>query len=130
MGETVIKKGVKLDNLIQIAHNCIIDENTVIAAQTGISGTTSVGKNVVIAGQVGLVGHIRIGDRVQLGAQSGVTNDIPDGEVYFGYPARPVMHAKRIEAVVNNLPQLMKRIKKLEKEIAELKDRRSEVSGK
>jgi len=130
MGETIIKKGVKLDNLIQIAHNCIIDENTVIAAQTGISGSTSVGKNVVIAGQVGLVGHIKIGDGVQLGAQSGVTKDIPDGEIYFGYPARPVMHTKRIEAVVNNLPDLIKRIRRLEKEIAELKDRRSEVSGK
>lgn len=126
MGETIIRRGVKLDNLIQIAHNCVIDENTVIAAQTGISGSTSVGKNVVIAGQVGLVGHIKIGDGVQLGAQSGVTKDIPNGEIYFGYPARPVMHAKRIEAVVNNLPDLMKRIKKLEKEIAELKDRKTD----
>lgn len=130
MGETIIKKGVKLDNLIQIAHNCVIDENTVIAAQTGISGSTSVGKNVVMAGQVGLVGHIRIGDGAQLGAQSGVTNSIPDGGVYFGYPARPAMHAKRIEAVVNNLPELLKRIKRLEKEIAQLKDRKSELPGK
>lgn len=130
MGETVIKRGVKLDNLIQIAHNCVIDENTVIAAQTGISGSTIIGKNVVIAGQVGIVGHIKIHDGVQIGAQSGVSKDIPSGEIYFGYPARPIMRTKRIEAVLNNLPDLMKRIKKLEKEIAELKDRQFDVTGK
>jgi len=130
MGETVIKKGVKLDNLIQIAHNCVIGENTVIAAQTGISGSTTVGRTVVIAGQVGLVGHIKIGDGAQLGAQSGVTNNVPDGGIYFGYPARPAMRAKRIEAVVNNLPDLRKRIKSLEKEISELKSRLSDLGEK
>ena len=127
MGETVLKRGVKLDNLIQIAHNCVIDENTVIAAQAGVSGSTSIGKNVVIAGQVGLVGHIKIGDGAQLGAQSGVTNDIPKGAIYFGYPARPAMRAKRIEAVVSNLPDLKKRIRSMEKEITELKNRLSDL---
>ncbi len=123
MGETIIKKGVKLDNLIHIAHNCIIDENTVIAAQTGISGSTSIGKNVVIAGQVGTVGHITIGDGVQIGAQSGVSKSIPDGEVYFGYPARPIMKTKRIEAALNNLPDLLKKIRSLEKTVDELQNR-------
>jgi UDP-3-O-[3-hydroxymyristoyl] glucosamine N-acyltransferase len=124
MGETIIKKGVKLDNLIHIAHNCIIDENTVIAAQTGISGSTTIGKNVVIAGQVGTVGHISIGDRVQIGAQSGVSKSIPEGEIYFGYPARPIMKTKRIEASLNNLPDLLKKIKQLEKTVKELEKKK------
>jgi UDP-3-O-[3-hydroxymyristoyl] glucosamine N-acyltransferase len=124
MGETVIKQGVKLDNLIHIAHNCVIGENTVIAAQTGISGSTTIGKKVVIAGQVGTVGHINIGDKVQIGAQSGVSKSIPEGEIYFGYPARPIMKSKRIEAVINNLPELMKRIRNLEKKIEELQKKK------
>jgi UDP-3-O-[3-hydroxymyristoyl] glucosamine N-acyltransferase len=124
MGETIIKQGVKLDNLIHIAHNCVIGENTVIAAQTGISGSTTIGKNVVIAGQVGTVGHITIGDRVQIGAQSGVSKGIPEGEIYFGYPARPIMKSKRIEAIINNLPELMKRIRNLEKTIEELQKKK------
>lgn len=124
IGETIIKKGVKLDNLVHIAHNCVIGENTAIAAQTGVSGSTTIGKNVVMAGQVGTVGHITIGDRVQIGAQSGVSKSIPDGEVYFGYPARPIMKSKRIEAVINNLPDLLKRIRTLEKTIEELQKRK------
>ena len=124
IGETIIRKGVKLDNLVHIAHNCVIGENTAIAAQTGVSGSTTIGKNVVMAGQVGTVGHITIGDRVQIGAQSGVSKSIPDGEIYFGYPARPIMKSKRIEAVINNLPDLLKRIRTLEKTIAELQKRK------
>ena len=124
MGETVIKQGVKLDNLIHIAHNCVIGENTVIAAQTGISGSTIIGKNVVMAGQVGTVGHITIGDGVQIGAQSGISKSIPEGEVYFGYPARPIMKSKRIEAIINNLPDLLKRIRTLEKTIEELQKKK------
>lgn len=130
LGETIIKKGVKLDNLVHIAHNCVIGENTVVAAQTGISGSTTIGKNVVIAGQVGLVGHITIGDGVQIGAQSGVSKSIPEGEIYFGYPARPIMKTKRIESIINNLPDLMKRIKGLEKTIAELQNQRADISAK
>lgn len=124
MEETIIRKGVKLDNLVHIAHNCIIGENTVIAAQTGISGSTTIGKNVVIAGQVGTVGHISIGDRVQIGAQSGVSKSIPEGEVYFGYPARPIMKTKRIEASLNNLPELLKKIKHLEKAVKKLEKKK------
>jgi UDP-3-O-[3-hydroxymyristoyl] glucosamine N-acyltransferase len=120
MGETIIKAGVKLDNLIQIAHNVLINENTVIAAQTGISGSTTIGKNTIIGGQVGTVGHISIGDRVQIGAQSGVSKNIPSGQVYFGYPARPIMKTKRIEAILNNLPELIRKIKTLENKIANL----------
>ncbi|MBD3290557.1 UDP-3-O-(3-hydroxymyristoyl)glucosamine N-acyltransferase [candidate division KSB1 bacterium] len=120
MGETRIKRGAKLDNLIQVAHNVVIGENTVIAAQTGVSGSTKVGSNVVIGGQVGFVGHITIGDNTQIGAQSGVSKDLPSDAVFFGYPARPIMQAKREEAAIRKLPDLLKRISKLEKQ---LKDR-------
>lgn len=114
MGETIVKSGTKLDNLVHLAHNVAVGENTVIAAQTGISGSTKVGRNVMIAGQVGTIGHITIGDRVQIGAQSGVSKSIPDGEVVFGYPARPIMKTKKIEAALNYLPDLLKRVRKLE----------------
>ena len=117
LGDTIIRKGTKLDNLIQIAHNVEIGESTVIAAQAGISGSTKIGHHVMIGGQVGTVGHIEIGNYVQIGAQSGVPKSIPEKEIYFGYPARPIMRTKRIEAVVNQLPELLKRIQKLEKNI-------------
>ena len=117
LGETIIRKGVKLDNLIQIAHNVEIGENTVIAAQTGISGSTKIGKNVMIGGQVGFVGHIEIGDNTTIGAQSGVSKSLPPNSVYFGYPARPIMQAKREEAALRKLPDLLKRISELESKI-------------
>jgi len=117
MGETVIHKGCKLDNLIHIAHNVEVGESTVMAAQVGISGSTKIGHHVMLGGQVGTVGHITIGNYAQVGAQSGVPKSIPDKEVYFGYPARPLMRTKRIEAVVNQLPELLKRVIQLEKEL-------------
>jgi len=114
LGQTIIHKGVKLDNLIQVAHNVEIGENTVIAAQTGISGSTKIGKNAVIGGQVGFVGHIEIGDNTTIGAQSGVSKSLPPNSVYFGYPARPIMQAKREEAALRKLPDLLKKISELE----------------
>lgn len=120
MGDTIIRKGTKLDNLIHIAHNVEIGESTVIAAQTGISGSTKIGHHVMIGGQVGTVGHIEIGNYVQIGAQSGVSKSIPEKEVVFGYPARPIMKTKRIEAVINQLPNLFKRISQLEKKVEKL----------
>jgi UDP-3-O-[3-hydroxymyristoyl] glucosamine N-acyltransferase len=117
MGETIIRKGVKLDNLVHIAHNVEVGESTVMAAQAGISGSTKIGHHVMIGGQVGTVGHINIGNYVQIGAQSGVPKSIPDKEIFFGYPARPIMRTKRIEAVVNQLPELYKRIIELEKKM-------------
>lgn len=123
MGETRICRGTKLDNLIHIAHNVTVGEHTVMAAQAGISGSTRIGHHVMIGGQVGTVGHIRIGDGAQIGAKSGVSKSIPDGEVWFGALARPIMKAKRIEAVTGNLPDLLKRIQTLEKELAALRER-------
>lgn len=114
LGATILRRGVKLDNLIQVAHNVEIGENTVIAAQTGISGSTKIGKNVMIGGQVGFVGHIEIGDNTTIGAQSGVSKSLPANSVYFGYPARPIMQAKREEAALRKLPELLKKISNLE----------------
>ena len=87
MGSTIIKKGVKLDNLVQIAHNVVVGGNTVIAAQSGIAGTTKVGENCVFGGQVGIVGHLNIGSGTQIAAQSGITSNIPENSVLRGSPA-------------------------------------------
>jgi UDP-3-O-[3-hydroxymyristoyl] glucosamine N-acyltransferase len=122
LGQTIICRGCKLDNLIQVAHNVVIGENTVIAAQSGIAGSTKVGKNTIIGGQVGIVGHIELSDNLVIGAQSGVTKNFPEKTVIFGYPARPIMQAKREEAALRRLPQLLKRISELEKQIKQLKE--------
>ena len=122
LGSTIIRKGVKLDNLIQVAHNVEIGENTVIAAQTGISGSTKLGKNVIIGGQVGFVGHIEIGDGVKVGAQSGVSKNLPPNSVYFGYPAKPIMQAKREEAAFRKLPDLLKRVSALEAKLENMNE--------
>lgn len=97
MGSTRIGKGTKLDNLIQVAHNCAIGENTVMAAQSGIAGSTKLGSNCMIGGQVGFSGHITVGDNVQIGAQSGVSNSIPDGRRMMGSPVVDIMQfAKQV----------------------------------
>jgi len=118
---TVIGKGVKLDNLIHIAHNVTIGENTAIAAQTGISGSTKIGKRVIIAGQVGFVGHINIGDDSFVGAKAGVSKSVEPGTNVTGYPARDIMTMRKIEAASSRLPDLLKEVKKLRGEVDELK---------
>lgn len=120
-GSTWIKRGVKIDNLVQIAHNVIVDEHTAIAAQAGISGSTVVGKHVRIAGQAGTVGHITIGDGAILGAQSGVNHDVPDGQFVFGYPAQEHKEAMKTHAHIRRLPYLVERLRKLEKEVEQLR---------
>ncbi|HZY36044.1 MAG TPA: UDP-3-O-(3-hydroxymyristoyl)glucosamine N-acyltransferase [Mucilaginibacter sp.] len=122
MGSTVIRKGVKLDNLIQIAHNVEIGSNTVVAAQTGISGSTKIGENCIIGGQVGIVGHITIAKGSQIQAQSGVSRAITEeGKKWMGSPAFPLSDHMRSQIVINRLPALEKRIDELEKIITELK---------
>ena len=121
LGVTRIGKGVKLDNLIQIAHNVEVGPHTVIAAQTGISGSTRIGKGVMMGGQVGTVGHIEIGDGAKIGAQSGIPNDVAPDTTMFGYPARPIMETKRIEASLRKLPDMVKRLKQVEKTLEDLK---------
>ena len=120
LGSTVIRKGVKIDNLVQIAHNVNVGDNTVISAQTGIAGSTSIGKNCILAGQVGIVGHIEITDNVILGAQSGVSKSISNSGRYFGYPAKDLGTSLRLEGHFRNLPKYAERIKELERKIEEL----------
>lgn len=121
LGSTIIRKGVKLDNLIQIAHNVEIGENTVIAAQTGVAGSTKIGKNCMIGGQVGIIGHITIGDKVMIAAQSGIGGNLKDGEIVQGSPAFGVGEYKRSYVVFRKLPELNAKIAELEKKLKELK---------
>ncbi len=122
LGSTIIRKGVKLDNLIQIAHNVEIGENTVIAAQTGIAGSTKIGKDCMIGGQVGIVGHITIADKVKIAAQSGVGSSVTnEGEIIQGSPAFGIGDYKRTYVVFRKLPALEKRIKELEQMISDLR---------
>ncbi|MEW6470528.1 MAG: UDP-3-O-(3-hydroxymyristoyl)glucosamine N-acyltransferase [Bacteroidota bacterium] len=122
LGSTIIRKGVKLDNLIQVGHNVEIGENTVIAAQTGIAGSTKIGRNCLIGGQVGIVGHLTIADGVKIAAQSGVARSITkEGEVVQGSPAFAIADYKRSYITFMNLPGLSGKIKELEKLLNELK---------
>jgi len=125
-GVTLIRRGAKIDNLVQIAHNVIVGENAILAAQVGISGSTEIGRNVVLAGQAGLVGHIKIGDRAMVGAQAGVTKSVPPEAKVSGYPAREHGFSRRVYAATAKLPEvlkefrnLVKRVEKLESEIAD-----------
>ena len=118
---TIIRRGVKLDNLIQIGHNVQIGENTVSSAQMGIAGSSRVGKNCFLAGQVGIADHVTIGDRVKIGSQSGIDKAVPDDEVRMGSPALAGIKYHRSNAVFRNLPELAQRVNALEKEVKELK---------
>lgn len=121
MGFTIIRKGVKLDNLIQVAHNVEIGENTVIAAQTGISGSTKIGRNCLIGGQVGIVGHITIADGTKINAQSGVSKSVVEQNVTIsGSPAFDYKSSLKSQAIFRNLPELTQRLQKLEDTIQEL----------
>jgi UDP-3-O-[3-hydroxymyristoyl] glucosamine N-acyltransferase len=111
MGSTLIKKGVKIDNLVQIAHNVEVGENTAIAAQTGVSGSTKIGKNCLIGGQVGVAGHISIADKTIVTAQSGVTKTVrKEGQILGGTPASPNSEYLKRNALLRQLPDLLKRL--------------------
>lgn len=116
LGSTIIKKGVKLDNQIQIAHNVIIGENTVIASQTGVAGSTKIGSNCVIGGQVGIVGHITIGNGVRIQAQSGVGKSIPDGEIVQGSPALGYSDFNKSYVHFRNFPKIVADIDELKQQ--------------
>lgn len=118
IGSTIIRKGVKLDNLIQVAHNVEIGENTVIAAQTGISGSTKIGKNCMIGGQVGIAGHLRIGDNVKIQAQSGIPSNVGDGEIIMGSPAINLRQFMKSYIHFKNLGDIAQRLDDLEKKIS------------
>lgn len=123
MGVTLIEEGVKLDNLIQIAHNVVVGEHTVIASQSGISGSTRVGKHCIIAGQVGIIGHLQIADYTIIGAQSGVNNSIkePNG-TFLGTPLMEHKQGRRVYVTYRNLPKYVQQLNNLEKRVNDLSD--------
>ena len=118
LGPTVIGKGTKIDNLVQIAHNVKIGEHCIVVSQAGIAGSTQLGKYTVLGGQVGLADHLKLGNQVTVAAQSGVMHDIPDGETWFGYPAQPDKQTKRQFLALQRLPELLKRVAELERQLA------------
>lgn len=117
LGATEIGKGAKIDNLVQIAHNVVVGDHCIIVAQAGVAGSSRIGPYTVIAGQVGIAGHLKIGSKVTIAAQSGVMHDIPDGEKWFGYPAQRDREMKRQLVALRQLPDLLRRIADLEKEL-------------
>lgn len=115
MGSTIIRRGAKLDNLVQIAHNCEVGSHTVMAAQGGMAGSSKIGSWCQTGGQVGIAGHLKIGNKVQLGGQTGVIGDVEDGKTLLGAPAMDARGAMRIYAVMNKLPDMYRRLNELEK---------------
>jgi UDP-3-O-[3-hydroxymyristoyl] glucosamine N-acyltransferase len=121
-GKTHIKSGVKTDNLVHVAHNVTVGENTILVAQVGISGSTTIGRHVVLAGQVGVAGHIHIGDHVMVGAQSGIANDVPAGEILSGSAAMPHKTWLKVQRILPRLPGLKKQVSDLEKRLRRLEE--------
>ncbi len=123
MGQTVIQRGVKIDNLVQVAHNVVIGENSVIVAQVGIAGSTRVGRNVILAGQVGVADHIEIGDNVIVAAQAGVGKNIPPNQILQGSPTMPQRDFLRSSVLIPRLPQIKRTVDELMRRIKALEDR-------
>jgi len=121
MGSTVVHKGAKLDNLIQVAHNVVIGSNTVMAAQSGVAGSTKLGEWCMIGGGAGITGHITLGDRVQVGAHAGVTGNVKDGTTVSGFPHLEQHKFRRSYAALRNLPDMMTELYQLKKEVEQLK---------
>lgn len=117
VGDTQIGEGTKIDNLVQIAHNVRIGRNCILAGQVGIAGSTRLDDGVALAGQVGISGHLQLGARSRVGAKSGVSSDIPEGEAYFGYPARSLTAVMRANAVFLRLPELWRKVRRVEKRL-------------
>lgn len=122
MGSTVIENGVKLDNLIQIAHNCHIGESTVMASQAGVAGSAKVGRHCMVGGQVGIAGHISIGNNVEIAAQSGLHKGLPDNARVFGSPAEDMKEYMRKMFGLKNLPALERKVVELRAELDQLKN--------
>lgn len=122
MDSTIVRKGVKLDNLIQIAHNVEVGENTVMAAQVGVAGSVKIGKHCMFGGQVGLAGHLKIGDNVNLGAQSGVISSVESNTTVLGSPSMPAKSYMRSSAIFSKLPEMYRTMGQLQREIEQLKE--------
>jgi UDP-3-O-[3-hydroxymyristoyl] glucosamine N-acyltransferase len=117
LGSTVVGKGTKIDNLVQLGHNVELGEGCLLVSQVGIAGSTKLGNYVVLAGQVGIAGHLKIGNQAVVGAKSGVMHNIPDGKKWLGIPAQPILDMQRQIIVLARLPELLKRIVELEKKV-------------
>ena len=126
MGATIIKRGVKLDNMVQIGHNVVVDEHTVMAAQCGVAGSTKVGSWCMVGGQAGISGHIKIGNQVKIGGHSGVNNNTNDGKVIMGYPAFDHSQFARATVIFKKLPEMYREMDTLRKEIESLKQQLAE----
>jgi UDP-3-O-[3-hydroxymyristoyl] glucosamine N-acyltransferase len=122
LGKTIIRRGVKIDNLVQVAHNVVIGEDSIIVAQVGIAGSTKIGSNVILAGQVGLADHIEIGDNVMVGAQSGVGHDLASNQAYSGSPAFPHRGWLRASTVFPKLPEMRKTLIEIEKRLTKIEE--------
>jgi UDP-3-O-[3-hydroxymyristoyl] glucosamine N-acyltransferase len=129
LGDTVVRRGTKIDNLVQIAHNVEVGEDVILAAQVGIAGSSRIGRRVVLFGQVGVADHVTIGDDTVLAAQSGVAQDVPGGEKIAGTWGRPIVQARRIWLAEAELPDLLRRVKELERRIEELTARGAKGRG-
>jgi UDP-3-O-[3-hydroxymyristoyl] glucosamine N-acyltransferase len=127
-GMTHIQKGVKTDNLVHIAHNVTVGENTLLVAQVGISGSTTIGRHVVLAGQVGVAGHIHIGDHVMVAGQSGIASDVPAGQILSGSIAMPHKTWLRVQRTIPRLPELRKQVSALEKRLRSLENGENDQS--
>ena len=128
LGATVIGRGTKIDNLVQIAHNVTVGEHCIIVSQVGVAGSTKIGSYVTIAGQAGIAGHLRIGDRVTIGAKAGVMNHIPEGQSWLGAPARPDREGKRQLIAIERLPDLLRRVQELERAMSRVTSSPPEAS--
>jgi UDP-3-O-[3-hydroxymyristoyl] glucosamine N-acyltransferase len=121
-GDTIVRRGTKIDNLVQIGHNVVVGEHSLLVAQVGVSGSSRLGRGVVLAGQVGVADHVTIGDGVIAGAQAGIPASLPAGEKVLGSPARPIGLAKRIMIAEGRLPELLQRVRALEQQLRRLTD--------
>jgi UDP-3-O-[3-hydroxymyristoyl] glucosamine N-acyltransferase len=122
-GDTIVRRGTKIDNLVQIGHNVDVGEHSILVAQVGVSGSSRLGRGVILAGQVGVADHVTIGDGALVGAQSGVPSSLEAGGKFLGAPARPMLEAKRIMAAETRLPELLRRVRALERALEALTGR-------
>jgi UDP-3-O-[3-hydroxymyristoyl] glucosamine N-acyltransferase len=129
-GDTIVRRGTKIDNLVQIGHNVVVGEHSLLVAQVGVSGSSRLGRGVVLAGQVGVADHVTIGDGVIAGAQAGIPSSLPAGEKVLGSPARPIGQAKRIIVAEARLPEMLQRVRALEQKLERLAAQLDESDAK